>query len=64
MLQYVLVSQSQSDDPESLQLKARYAIQRGLADVNMLDWVLTDSLRAELEHTDHELRCYVVEGFW
>ena len=56
-----LVSQSQKkvipyDDPESLQLKARYAIQRGAAGVNMfdvhgdmLDWVLTDSLRAGLE---------------
>ena len=56
-----LVSQSQKkvipyDDPESLQLKARYAVQRGLAGVNIfdvhgdtLDWVLTDSLRAGLE---------------
>jgi chitinase len=55
-----LVSQSQRkvipyDDPESLQLKARYAMQRGLAGVNMfdihgdmLDWVLTDALRSGL----------------
>ena len=56
-----LVSRSQKkvipyDDPESLQLKARYVMQRGLAGVNMfdihgdtLDWVLTDALRTGLE---------------
>lgn len=55
-----LVSQSQKkvipyDDPESLQLKAQYAMQRGLAGVNMFDihgdtlaWDLTDALRAGL----------------
>lgn len=65
------MSQSQKKAiPESLQLKARNVIQRGTAGIfdvqgDMLDWTLTDSLRAGLEQPGPLTTnwvCYIVVG--